>query len=107
MKLINDIEEINETIEKNDFVLGYFTTTTCNVCKDLLPKIEKMMEKFPNIVGVKGEADVEKRIAGEYSVFAVPTILLFIEGKETLRFARNVGVDELSEKIQRYYNMFY
>ena len=110
MKLINDIEEINEAIEKNDFVLGYFTTTTCNVCKDLLPKIEKMMEKFPNIVGVKGEADVEKRISmpGRIrSVFAVPTIVLFIEGKETLRFARNVGVDELSEKIQRYYDMFY
>lgn len=107
MEIINNIEKINETIEKNDFVLGYFTTTSCNVCKDLLPKIEKMMEKFPEIIGIKAEADVEKGIAGQYSVFAVPTIVLFIEGKETLRFARNVGIEELSEKIQRYYDMFY
>jgi thioredoxin-like negative regulator of GroEL len=107
MKLINDIEKINDTIEKNDFVLGYFTTTTCNVCKDLLPKIEKMIEKFPNIIGVKAEADVEKRIAGEFSVFAVPTIILFIEGKETFRYARNVGIEELTEKIERYYKMFF
>ena len=107
MKLINDVEKINETIEKNAFVIGYFTTKSCNVCKDSLPKVEKMLENFPEIVGIKGEADVEKRIAGEYGVFAVPTIILFIEGKETFRYARNVGIEELSEKIERYYKMFY
>ena len=107
MKLINDVEKINETIEKNDFVLGYFTTTSCSVCKDLLPKVENMLQKFPPIVGLKGEADVEKRIAGEFSVFSVPTIILFIEGKETLRYARNVWIEELTEKIERYYKMFF
>jgi len=107
MKLMNDVKTINETIENNSFVLGYFTTTSCNVCKDLLPKLEKMLERFPEIKSIKGEADVEKRIAGEFSVFAVPTIILFIEGKETFRYARNVGIDELKEKIERYYNMFY
>src|SRR6056297_2056369 len=107
MKLINDVEKINETIENNDFVLGYFTTTSCNVCKDLLPKVEVMLEKFPEIKSIKAEADVEKKIAGEFSVFAVPSIILFIEGKETFRFVRNVGIEELKEKIERYYKMFY
>ena len=107
MKLMNDVKMINENIENNSFLLGYFTTTSCNVCKDLLPKLEKMLEKFPKIKSIKGEADVEKRIAGEFSVYAVPTIILFIEGKETFRYARNVGIDELKEKIERYYNMFY
>ncbi len=107
MKLINDVEKINEIIENENFVLGYFTTKTCNVCKELLPKVERMLEKFPEITGIKGEADVEKRIAGEFSVFAVPTIILFIEGKETFRYARNVGIEELTEKIERYYKMFF
>jgi len=107
MKLINDVEKINETIENNDFVLGYFTTTSCNVCKDLLPKVEVMLEKFPEIKSIKAEADVEKKIAGEFSVFAVPSIILFIEGKETFRFVRNVGIEELKEKIERYYKMFF
>ena len=107
MKVINDVDKVKEVVEAKNFVLGYFTSTGCNVCKDLLPKIEEMLKKFPQIKGIKSEADIDKRIVGEYSVFTVPTIVLFIEGKEVFRYARNVSIQELSNKIKRYYEMFY
>lgn len=107
MKLINDADEIKAIIEKKEFVLGYFTSTTCNVCKDLLPKIEEMLKKFPEIEGIKGEADVDKKIVGEFSIFTVPTVVLFIEGSEIFRYSRNLSVSEVSKKIERYYDMFY
>jgi len=107
MNLINNADEIKDRIDNNEFVLGYFTSTSCNVCKDLLPKVEEMLKKFPKIQGIKAEADVDKKIVGEFSVFTVPTIILFIEGKEVFRYARNVSISELSGKIERYYKMFY
>lgn len=107
VKLINDVEQIKEVVANEPFVLGYFTTEDCNLCKDLFPKVEKMLEQFPKITGIKAEANQDQRIVGEYKVYTVPSIVLFIEGKETLRYARNVSIPELTEKIERYYNMFF
>ena len=46
-----------------------------------------------------------KEIRGQLSVFSVPTILVYFEGKETIRVSRNVHLDELREQIERYYKM--
>jgi thiol-disulfide isomerase/thioredoxin len=105
MKENNDINEIKKIIENNQMVFGYFTTTDCNMCKDLFPKIEKMLEEFPNIVGFKAESNLNPLIVGEYNIFMVPTIILFIDGKETIRRSRNISIIELSNSIDRYYEM--
>jgi len=107
MEIYNDINTINEFIKNNKMVLVYFTSTDCNMCKDLFPKIENMLHKFPNIVGMRSEVNIEPKIVGLYSVFIVPTIVLFIEGKETIRRNRAVSVYELSDAIKRYYEMIY
>jgi len=105
MKLYNDVEKIKEVIAKEELVLGYFTTTNCNLCKDLFPKIETLLENYPKITGVKAESDIDQRIVGEYKVFMVPTVILFVQGKETIRVSRNVSIPELKSKIDRYCDM--
>ncbi|MCH6267636.1 thioredoxin family protein [Bacillus sp. FJAT-50051] len=42
-------------------------------------------------------------IAGHFSIFTVPVLLLFVEGKESLREARIVHLDLFREKIKRIY----
>jgi len=105
MKLYNDVEKIKEIINQDEIVLGYFTTTSCNLCKDLLPKIETLLEDYPKITGIKAESDIDQRIVGEYKVFMVPTVILFIQGKETIRLSRNISISELKSKIDRYCEM--
>ena len=107
MKTINNIDEIKSVIDTNEMVLTYFTTTDCNLCKDLFPKIEKMLESFPNIVGVRSETNIELKIVGEYGVFTVPTIILFVEGKETIRRSRQISISEFSDTMDRYYQMLF
>lgn len=105
MDLYNDVEKIKEIIEQEEIVLAYFTTTDCNLCKDLFPKIERMLKDYPKITGVKAESDIDQRIVGEYKVFMVPTVILFIQGKETIRLSRNISIPELRSKIDRYCEM--
>jgi thioredoxin-like negative regulator of GroEL len=105
MDLYNDVEKIKDIIEQEEIVLAYFTTTDCNLCKDLFPKIERMLEDYPKITGVKAESDIDQRIVGEYKVFMVPTVILFIQGKETIRLSRNISIPELRSKIDRYCEM--
>jgi thioredoxin-like negative regulator of GroEL len=105
MKLYNDVEKIKDIIQEEEIVLAYFTTTSCNLCKDLFPKIETMLEDYPKITGLKAESDIDQRIVGEYKVFMVPTVILFIQGKETIRLSRNISIPELKSKIDRYCEM--
>ncbi|MBN2259148.1 MAG: thioredoxin family protein [Clostridiales bacterium] len=104
---LNNVDQIKEILEKEQMVLAYFTTADCNLCKDLFPKIEQMLEQFPKITGIRGEADKDPKIVGAFSVFVVPTIVLFVEGKETIRRSRTISVDELASAIDRYYGMIF
>lgn len=105
MKLINNLEDIQREIASNSMVLAYFTSTTCNMCKDLFPKIEMLVDHYPELIGVRGEVDQELLIVGTYQVLTVPTVILFVEGKETIRKSRQISIGELEQTIERYYNM--
>jgi thioredoxin-like negative regulator of GroEL len=107
IETINSIEDIKKVIDENMMVLAYFTTTDCNVCKDLFPKIEKMLENYPEIIGLRAEADVNRALVGAYSIFTVPSVVLFVDGKETIRRARAFSVEELESAMMRYYDMVY
>ena len=44
---------------------------------------------------------------GQYSVFVVPTIIVCFEGKEFMRYGRNLGVNQLREDLKRPYDIFF
>lgn len=107
MEVINNLEEIQNKISKNTMVLAYFTSSDCNLCKDLFPKVQRMLEAFPNVVALRSEVDEELKLVGTYNVFTIPTIILFVEGKETIRRSRQIGISEFSNAMNRYYRMIY
>ncbi|HMN23878.1 MAG TPA: thioredoxin family protein, partial [Ignavibacteriaceae bacterium] len=76
--------------------------------KVLKPKILEMVENnFPEINFCYVDLNAAKEISGQLSVFSVPTILVYFEGKETIRVSRNVHLEELREQIERYYKMIF
>lgn len=64
-----------------------------------------MLKKYEKIEFIKIDIDLNPKIASKYSVYTIPTILLFIEGKETIREARFISLLDLDNKINRYYNL--
>jgi len=48
-----------------------------------------------------------KEIAGQLSVFTVPTILIFFDGKELIRTSRNISIEQLRGQIRRYYQLIF
>lgn len=107
MDNIKTNEELYKLINENDMLLVYFGSSSCSVCNAMMPKIEKMLEKYPKIkvVGVETENFVE--LSSKYNVFAIPVIILFIQGKETIRKARIIGMEILEQEVSRYYELFY
>lgn len=73
----------------------------------LFPKIQVLLGKYPHIAAKKIIADNLPEIAGRLSIFTIPALILYIEGKEYIRKARFISVEELDSEIERYYDLFY
>lgn len=105
---IESTEEFLKLKENKPALLAYFSTASCNVCKVLKPKVgELVFRDFPQIVLCYVRTDVLPELAGMNQVFAVPTILVFFEGREYIRKSRNIGIDELRQEIERPYEMMF
>ena len=106
--LIKTIADFKDYLTKHRAICFYLSTPECNVCKVLKPKVIEMIENdFPEINFCYVDLNEAKEISGQLSVFAVPTILVYFEGKETIRVSRNVHLIELHEQIDRYYKMIF
>ncbi|MFC2096337.1 thioredoxin family protein [Bacteroidota bacterium] len=105
---ITSIEEFNNITKTNPGTLIYFSHEKCNVCKVLKPKIHKLLqEDFPNIIMFFADTELYPEVAAQNSIFTVPTILIFFDGKEFLRKSRNFGIGELRKELLRPYDLMF
>ncbi len=107
MELIHFEKELKDLQQSKDMLLIYFGGPACGVCHDMEPKLDRMLQNYPNIHAVKIEPESLPAIAATYQVFSIPVLILFVEGKETLREAGIISLNALEPKIARYYNLFY
>lgn len=105
MKELFSIEEVDDFVNHHHLAFLYISRTNCSVCHALLPKITEVMTDFPKIQPGFVNADHVPAIAGHLSVFTVPVLVLFVSGKEVLREARFVHVEQFREKVKRIYLM--
>jgi thioredoxin-like negative regulator of GroEL len=102
------LDDFGENSRSNSAVCFYLSTQECNVCKVLKPKVVEMINnEFPEMNFCYVDLNEAKEISGQLSVFSVPTILVYFDGKETIRVSRNVHLEELREHISRYYKMMF
>lgn len=102
------LDDFLEITRLNTAVCFYLSTPECNVCKVLKPKVIEMIKlDFPEMNFCYVDLNEAKEISGQLSVFSVPTILVYFEGKEIIRASRNIHLGELREQINRYYRMIF
>lgn len=105
--ITNEIE-FNKFITEYSGTIVYFSTPTCNVCKVLKPKLLEMIgEEFPLLKFAYVDCEKSKELAAQNRIFAVPTILFFLDGKEMFRKSRNIGLSEIHDEITRPYSIFF
>ena len=105
---IHSIEDLKHITEAQPAVLVYFSHHNCNVCKVLKPKVRELIENnFPRIALYYVNTLKQPETAGQYTVFTVPTILVFFEGKEYVRESRHVNLDKFYERLNKLYATFF
>ncbi|AXH14183.1 thioredoxin family protein [Malaciobacter mytili] len=104
---VTTLDFITSKINTGEPVLIYFSGEMCSVCNVLKPKIqEEISKKFPKIEQFEVKADLYKQIASHFTVFSIPTILVFFDKKEFKRVGRNISISLFMQELERPYNLF-
>ncbi|MEA3522890.1 MAG: thioredoxin family protein [Campylobacterota bacterium] len=105
---MNTIETIQSTLKNEPAVMIYFSAPTCNVCHALKPKLLKALHSnFESFEVISIDIVQTPEIAAHFSVFAIPTVLIFLDNQEFLRKSRHMSVDEVIAQIQRPYTIMF
>ncbi|TFH04481.1 MAG: thioredoxin [Spirochaetales bacterium] len=95
-------QEVTQWITANDLCLAIFTTPDCGVCNAIKPKVAELAGHYPTLQVRYLDISDSPELAGAHNVFVVPVLVLFVQRREAVRFARYFGMHELESAVDRY-----
>ena len=93
-----------QIINESNKLVAYFSFPECSVCKALLPKIEELVNKYYDVDFLYVDTHRFPAAAGQFLVFAAPTVVYFEGGREQKRWSRVFSVSDVQETLDRFSN---
>ena len=107
MKILFDQLQLDKALEKNNWVMIYFSGENCNVCNTFKPKVRELIEnKFPEIQLFDVPTEKAPELVSRFRMFNIPGLILFVEGREYIREVRNISIHELEGKIKKLMDIY-
>ena len=88
-----------EVLQAKEPVLVDFWASWCGPCQMVLPIIEELAEEVTDVKICKVNVDEQMKIAKEYRVMSIPTLILFKDGKIAKQELGAKTKEELLEMI--------
>ncbi len=101
MQILNT-ESFNEKLKnvKGVMMVDFFATW-CGPCRMLAPVLEEVSQESTAEI-YKVDIDESENLARSYGIMAVPTMIVFVDGKEVERFSGYMPKSQILSKLNAY-----
>lgn len=99
-------EEMELKIKEDQLVLFFISRPECGVCTVLKNKVEELTSSLKGLKTYYINLNNDETVAGQFSIFTIPAILLYADGKEYIREARYISMGLLEDNIKRIVDLF-
>lgn len=90
-----------EVVEHKGVVMVDFYADWCGPCKVAAPIIDELAEELKEVKFVKVNVDENQELAGDYSVFSIPTFLVLQDGTVKNQFVGAHSKEGFEEEIKK------
>lgn len=94
-------QNINQTLQENEWVVLDFWAAWCGPCMMMEPALESFARQNPSIAVGKIDADQNADLIKHYKIKGLPQIFVFHQGKEVKRHAGALSEQELKAFVQQ------
>ena len=101
MEKLTSTQEFENYIALNELAAVYYSTLLCGVCHAMKPQVEKLLENYPNIPIKEVVMGDVPEISSQQTVFSSPAFILYAQGKEFVRQAGYLRLDQLDSLLTR------
>jgi thioredoxin 1 len=98
--VVTDATFEQEVLKSGTPVLVDFWATWCGPCRMVAPVLEEIASEKDNVRVAKLDVDANPITAGRFGVRAIPTMILFKDGKEAQRLVGYMPKERLLQQIQ-------
>lgn len=97
-----------EFIREHPLAAVYFSGPDCGVCTTLKPKLLRLVaERFPALAVAEVDCGLYRAVAAQRGVFIVPTLIVYLEGREGFRKVRSFSPGQVEAALARSYSLFF
>ena len=88
-----------EVLQAEKLVLVDFYADWCGPCKMMAPVVAEIAEENPQFTVGKINTDEQRSLAEEYSIFSIPTLMIFKDGVVVDKQVGACGKEDLLAKL--------
>lgn len=102
MEAVKSSQALQNIMNHHELCVVYFTGSACSACEVIKLKVETILANYPEVKGIEVNGKEHPEIAISYDVYALPLMILFVQGKESLREGKHLNLLEFERKLERY-----